>query len=58
LTYGGRIEVRGFGRFVLRHHAPRAARNPNTGETVELGNHCRVHFKPGMELRERLNASG
>lgn len=56
LTDGGRIEVRGFGSFVLRQRAPRAARNPKTGESVELGNHCRVHFKPGLELRERVNA--
>ena len=56
LTDGGRIEVRGFGSFVLRQHAPRAARNPKNGEPVELGNHCRVHFKPGLELRKRVNA--
>ena len=57
LAYDGRIEVRGFGSFVLRQHAPRSARNPKTGEHVELGNLCRVHFKPGLELRERVNAS-
>ena len=56
LTNGDRIEIRGFGSFVLRQHAPRAARNPKTGEPVELGNHCRIHFKPGLELRERVNA--
>jgi integration host factor subunit beta len=48
------IEIRGFGSFFLRHHPPRAARNLKTGVPVELGNHRRIHFKPCLELRERV----
>ena len=58
LATGNRIEIRGFGSFVLRRHPPRAARNPKTGEPVQLGDHCRVHFKPGLELKERVNLQG
>ena len=56
LAAGGRIEIRGFGSFVLRQHQPRLTRNPMTGEPVQLGEHGRVHFKPGLALRDRLNA--
>ena len=58
LATGNRIEIRGFGSFELRRHPPRAARNPKTGEPVQLGNHCRVHFKPGLKLKERVNYQG
>lgn len=56
LAAGGRIEIRGFGSFVLRQHQPRLTRNPKTGEPVQLGEHYRVHFKPGLALRERINS--
>ena len=55
LAAGGRIEVRGFGSFSVRKRAARRARNPKTGESVQVGEHCRVHFKPGAPLRDRLN---
>ena len=57
LTDGGRIEIRGFGSFSLRHLPPRQSRNPKTGERLRMDDHCRVHFKPGLELRERVNAA-
>jgi len=57
LIVGEHIEVRGFGSFDLRHHAPRKARNPKTGEAVDLAARVSVHFKPGSELRERVNAT-
>ena len=57
LIEGEHIEVRGFGCFDLRHHAPRKARNPKTGEAVDLAARVSVHFKPGSELRERVNAT-
>ncbi|MEI6545323.1 MAG: HU family DNA-binding protein [Methylococcales bacterium] len=56
LVQGEHIEVRGFGCFDLRHHAPRKARNPKTGEALTLPARVSVHFKPGKELRERVNA--
>jgi integration host factor subunit beta len=55
LAAGGRIEVRGFGSFSLRKRAARRARNPKTGESVQVGENRRVHFKPGLPLRDRLN---
>lgn len=57
LIEGGRIEVRGFGSFSVHLHNPRNAHNPKTGEkVVTLPKHT-PHFKPGKELRERVNAS-
>lgn len=57
LSSGDRIEIRGFGSFSLHYRAPRTGRNPKSGETVELGSKYVPHFKPGKELRERVNAS-
>ena len=55
-THGERIEIRGFGGFDLHHRAPRAARNPKTGEAINLPAKVAVHFKPGKEMRDRVNA--
>jgi integration host factor subunit beta len=52
-----RIEIRGFGSFCLHYRAPRSGRNPKTGDTVELPGKWVPYFKPGKELRERVNAS-
>jgi len=57
LSRGERIEIRGFGSFSLHYRAPRTGRNPKTGEAVELTGKYVPHFKPGKELRERVNAS-
>ena len=57
LQKGERIEIRGFGSFSLHYRAPRVGRNPKTGETVELEGKYVPHFKPGKELRERVNES-
>lgn len=57
LADGGRIEIRGFGSFSLHFRAPRVGRNPKTGASVELHGKYVPHFKPGKELRERVNAS-
>ncbi|WP_022942002.1 integration host factor subunit beta [Psychromonas hadalis] len=56
MAQGERIEVRGFGSFSLHYRAPRIGRNPKTGDKVELGGKHVPHFKPGKELRERVNA--
>ncbi|AOT08069.1 MULTISPECIES: integration host factor subunit beta [Pseudoalteromonas] len=57
LSGSDRIEIRGFGSFSLHYRSPRTGRNPKTGETVELDGKYVPHFKPGKELRDRVNAS-
>jgi integration host factor subunit beta len=57
LVQGERIEIRGFGGFDLHHRAPRIARNPMTGEAVQLPAKVVLHFKPGKEMKDRVNAS-
>jgi integration host factor subunit beta len=56
LSSGQRIEIRGFGSFSLHYRPPRIGRNPKTGESVALAAKHVPHFKPGKELRERVNA--
>ncbi|HFD80938.1 MAG TPA: integration host factor subunit beta [Gammaproteobacteria bacterium] len=55
LATGNRIEIRGFGSFSLHYRPPRMGRNPKTGEAVALAAKYVPHFKPGKELRERVN---
>jgi integration host factor subunit beta len=57
LSEGGRIEIRGFGSFCLHYRPPRRAHNPKTGEKLVTEPKYAVHFKPGKELREKVNAS-
>lgn len=57
LARGERIEIRGFGSFSLHYRAPRVGRNPKSGESVSLPGKYVPHFKPGKELRERVNSS-
>ena len=55
LADGGRVELRGFGAFSTRAREPRKGRNPRTGETVEVPGKRVPYFKPGKEMRLRLN---
>ena len=55
LADGERIEIRGFGSFSLHYRPPRLGRNPKTGEAVALSGKYVPHFKPGKDLRERVN---
>ena len=57
LATGERIEIRGFGSFSLHFRPPRQGRNPKTGEAVALSGKHVPHFKPGKDLRERVNDS-
>ncbi|PCI65559.1 MAG: integration host factor subunit beta [Gammaproteobacteria bacterium] len=57
LAQGKRIEIRGFGSFSLHYREPRVGRNPKTGQSVELEGKYVPHFKPGKELRDRVNES-
>ncbi len=50
-----RIEIRGFGSFVLNYRPPRQGRNPRTGDKVNVPAKYLAHFKAGKELRERVN---
>lgn len=56
LSTGERIEIRGFGSFSLNYRKPRKGRNPKTGDTVDLQGKYVPHFKPGKELRKRVNS--
>ncbi|MCC7412258.1 MAG: integration host factor subunit beta [Gammaproteobacteria bacterium] len=57
LASGERIEIRGFGSFSLHYRPPRVGRNPKSGEPVSLPAKYVPHFKPGKELRDRVNES-
>lgn len=57
LSSGRRIEIRGFGSFSLHYRASRLGRNPKTGEAVKLDAKYVPHFKPGKELRDKVNDS-
>ncbi len=51
----GRVELRGFGRFVVKNRAARVGRNPKTGAAVQVSEKIIPAFKPGKETRQRLN---
>ncbi|WP_269471954.1 integration host factor subunit beta [Buchnera aphidicola] len=55
LEKGNRIEIRGFGSFSLHYRFARMGRNPKTGEQVYLKGKYVPHFKPGKQLRDRIN---
>jgi len=56
LAAGRRVELRGFGAFSTRDRDARTGRNPRTGAAVAVDAKRVPYFKPGKELRERLNA--
>lgn len=53
--HGDRIEIRGFGSFSLHYRPARIGRNPKTGDSVEVEDKFSPHFKPGKELKERVD---
>lgn len=55
LSRGEKVEIRGFGNFRLKKRKSRTARNPKTGETVEVPPKSIIYFKVGKELREAIN---
>lgn len=55
LVQGERIEVRGFGSLSLHHRPARTGRNPKTGQAVRVPEKHVPHFKPGRDLRERVD---
>ena len=58
LAHGERVELRGFGAFRVKQRNARIARNPMTGETVQVDEKAAPFFEAGKELRARLNGSG
>ncbi len=58
LVKGGRIEIRGFGSFVCRHHSAYEGRNPRTGKTIHVAEKRQAFFKVGKEMKERVDAWG
>ncbi len=57
LARGDRVELRGFGAFIVKERAPRVGRNPVTGETVHVVAKLHPYFRSGKELRRRINAT-
>ncbi|MCX7085198.1 MAG: integration host factor subunit beta [Methylococcales bacterium] len=57
LSTGDRIEIRGFGSFSLHKRPQRIGRNPKTGEPVALPEKHVPHFKPGKEMRDRVDSA-
>ena len=55
LSSGGRVEIRGFGSFSLNHRPARLGRNPKTGEKVSVPEKFVPHFKPGKELKIKVD---
>ena len=55
LSEGGRVEIRGFGSFSLNHRPARLGRNPKTGEKVDVPEKFVPHFKPGKELKIKVD---
>ncbi len=55
LMKGEKVEIRGFGNFRLKTRNPRKARNPKTGESVDVPGKKVLHFKVGKELKEAIN---
>ncbi len=56
VSKGDRVEIRGFGVFGMKERNPRRARNPLTGERVNVPAKAVPYFKPGKELSERVDA--
>lgn len=57
LSFGNRVELRGFGVFTTRKRRARIGRNPRTGDPVKVDAKAVPFFKAGKQLRERLNGS-
>ena len=56
LNVDGRVVFNGFGSFKVKEYKARVAKNPITGELIQLPIRRKISFKPGKELRERVNA--
>ena len=57
LKSGGRVEIRGFGSFVVREYGAYTGRNPKTGDNIKVQPKKLPFFKVGKELKEMVDAS-
>lgn len=57
LAQGRRIEIREFGSFTLRERKARKARNPRTGEGVDVPKKAHIYFRPTGQLKRRVQAA-
>ena len=55
MVNGGRIEIRGFGSFVVKSYGAYTGRNPKTGEKIHVPPKKLPFFKVGKELKERID---
>ncbi|MCX7183054.1 MAG: integration host factor subunit beta [Nitrosospira sp.] len=55
LSQGQRVEIRGFGSFDLNYRSARTARNPKSGEKIQIAGKYALHFKAGKKMREQVN---
>jgi integration host factor subunit beta len=55
LKKGEKVEIRGFGSFTIRERGAREARNPKSGDVVNIPAKKVPFFKTGKELRERVD---
>ena len=55
MVSGGRIEIRGFGSFVVKEYQSYQGRNPKTGEKIPVPPKKLPFFKVGKELKERID---
>ncbi len=55
LRQGEKVELRGFGSFRLRRRGPHSARNPRTGDRVDVPSKRVAYFTTGKELKELIN---
>lgn len=58
LVDGGRIEIRGFGSFLVREYEGYTGRNPKTGENITVTSKRLPFFKTGKELKEKTDGKG
>ena len=54
MVSGGRIEIRGFGSFVVKQYQAYQGRNPKTGEEIPISPRRVVTFRPGQKLKTRV----
>jgi DNA-binding protein HU-beta len=57
LAKGDKIDLRGFGTFSVRDSAARTGRNPQTGDPIQIPARRVPGFKPGKELKEKVNTA-
>jgi len=55
LEDGNRIEIRGFGSFIVKHYGGYTGRNPKTGQVISVTDKKLPFFKPGKELKEKVS---